>query len=352
MAENLQMKNSSQILIYQTEHGQTKIEVLLENENVWLTQKLMAELFQTTKQNISLHIQNIYNEGELPPEATVKEYLTVQKEGDRQVSRTVDFYNLDMIISVGYRIKSHVATRFRQWATQRLREYIVKGFVLDDERLKNLDQPFDYFDELLRRIQDIRTSERRFYQKITDIYATSIDYDPTVEISINFFKTVQNKLHWAITCKTAAEIVYLRADGSKPNMGLTSWRGDKVRKTDVTIAKNYLNEEELSALNNLVEQYLVFAEGQAMRRIPMHMNEWLEKLNGFLELNDRDILEHAGKISHDMAKERAESEYNMFNIERIRVNDGKESDFDKVVKQIETKAKRISKNKGKNRKND
>ena len=352
MAENLQMKNSSQILIYQTERGQTKIEVLLKNETVWLTQKLMAELFQTTKQNISLHIQNIYNEGELPPEATVKEYLTVQKEGDRQVSRTVDFYNLDMIISVGYRIKSHVATRFRQWATQRLREYIVKGFVLDDERLKNLDQPFDYFDELLRRIQDIRTSERRFYQKITDIYATSIDYDPTVEISINFFKTVQNKLHWAITCKTAAEIVYLRADGSKPNMGLTSWRGDKVRKTDVTIAKNYLNEEELSALNNLVEQYLVFAEGQAMRRIPMHMNEWLEKLNGFLELNDRDILEHAGKISHDMAKERAESEYNMFNIERIRVNDGKESDFDKVVKQIETKAKRISKNKGKNRKND
>ena len=188
MAENLPMKNSSQILIYPTERGQTKIEVRLENETVWLTQKLMAELFQTTKQNISLHIQNIYNEGELPPEATVKEYLTVQKEGDRQVSRTVDFYNLDMIISVGYRIKSHVATRFRQWATQRIREYIVKGFVLDDERLKNPDQPFDYFDELLRRIQDIRTSERRFYQKITDIYATSIDYDPTVEISIDFFK--------------------------------------------------------------------------------------------------------------------------------------------------------------------
>jgi len=352
MAENLPMKNSSQILIYPTERGQTKIEVRLENETVWLTQKLMAELFQTTKQNISLHIQNIYNEGELPPEVTVKEYLTVQKEGDRQVSRTVDFYNLDMIISVGYRIKSHVATRFRQWATQRLREYIVKGFVLDDERLKNPDQPFDYFDELLRRIQDIRTSERRFYQKITDIYATSIDYDPTVEISIDFFKTVQNKLHWAITGKTAAEIIYLRADGSKPKMGLTSWRGDKVRKTDVTIAKNYLNEEELSALNNLVEQYLVFAEGQAMRRIPMHMNEWLEKLNGFLELNDRDILEHAGKISHDMAKELAESEYNKFNIERIRWNDGKESDFDKVVKQIETKAKRLSKNKGKNRKND
>ncbi len=227
MDSNFPEKNNSQILIYQTEGGKTKIEVRLENETVWLTQKLMAELFQTTKQNISFHIQNIYNESELSPEATVKEYLTVQKEGNRQVSRTVDFYNLDMIISVGYRIKSHIATRFRQWATQRLREYIVKGFTLDDERLKNPDLPFDYFDELLRRIQDIRTSERRFYQKITDIYATSIDYDPTIEISINFFKTVQNKLHWAITGKTAAEIIHDRADSTKANMGLTNWRGGK-----------------------------------------------------------------------------------------------------------------------------
>ena len=339
MAENLPEKSNSQILIYQTEGGKTKIEVRLENETVWLTQKLMAELFQTTKQNISFHIQNIYNESELSPEATVKEYLTVQKEGNRQVSRIVDFYNLDMIISVGYRIKSHVATRFRQWATQRLREYIIKGFVLDDERLKNPDQPFDYFDELLRRIQDIRTSERRFYQKITDIYAISIDYDPTTDISINFFKTVQNKLHWAITGQTAAEIIYDRVDSKKTNMGLTSWRGEKVRKQDVIIAKNYLEEEELRALNNLVEQYLIFAEGQAMKRIPMHMKNWIEKLNGFLTLNDREILEHAGKISHETAKELAESEYEKFNCKRIRFNDAQESDFDKVVKMIETEKK-------------
>ena len=218
----------SNILIYQTEGGQTKIEVRLENETVWLTQKLMAELFQVGVNTVNYHIKEIYSEGELMPEATIRKFRIVQKEGKREVSRAVDFYNLDMIISVGYRIKSHVATRFRQWATQRLREYIIKGFVLDDERLKNPDQPFDYFDELLRRIQDIRTSERRFYQKITDIYATSIDYDPTIDISINFFKTVQNKLHWAITGQTAAEIIYDRVDSEKTNMGLTSWRGEKV----------------------------------------------------------------------------------------------------------------------------
>ncbi len=276
MANNLPVKNKSEILLYQTESGQTKIEVRLVDETVWLTQRLMAELFQTTPQNITLHLKNIYDEGELNEQATCKDFLQVQNEGSRQVQRTQKFYNLDAIISVGYRIKSHIATRFRRWATQRLREYIVKGFVLDDERLKNPDLPFDYFDELLRRIQDIRTSERRFYQKITDIYATSIDYDPSAEITINFFKTVQNKMHWAIMGKTAAEIIHDRADSTKPNMGLKSWRGDKIRKTDVTIAKNYLDENELRALNNLVEQYLVFAEGQAMRRVPMHMNEWIE----------------------------------------------------------------------------
>jgi len=342
-----EQENKSRIIIYQTESGSTKIDVRLENETVWLTQKNMAELFQTTKQNISLHIINIFEEGELKQESTVKNFLTVQNEGLRQVERVVEFYNLDMIISVGYRIKSHIATRFRQWATQRLREYIVKGFVLDDERLKNPDHPFDYFDELLRRIQDIRTSERRFYQKITDIYATSVDYDPTLDISINFFKTVQNKMHWAITGKTAAEIVYERADNSKPNMGLNSWRGDKVRKQDVAIAKNYLNEEELRELNNLVEQYLVFAEGQAMRRIPMHMKDWIQKLDGFLSLNDRDILEHAGKISHQLAVEHAETHYDSFNFRRIEANDKAENDFDKTVKMIEAEAKKIS---GKNRK--
>ena len=267
---------ANDFLLYQTEDGRTRIEVRLQDESVWLTQQQMADLLQTTKQNISLHIQNIYEEGELLPEATVKKYLTVRSEGQRNVKRLLDHYNLDMIISVGYRVKSHVATRFRIWATQTLREYVVKGFVLDDERLKNPDQPFDYFDELIRRIQDIRTSERRFYQKITDIYATSIDYDPTLSISLDFFKTVQNKMHWAITGKTAAEIIHQRADSDKPNMGLTNFRGAKVRKQDVAIAKNYLNEDELLALNNLVEQYLIFAEGQAMRRMPMTMADWIK----------------------------------------------------------------------------
>jgi hypothetical protein len=257
------VQNRSQFLIYQTEDGKTRLDVRLEDETVWLTQKLMAELFHKDVRTISEHIKNVYLEKELTPEATIRNFRIVQKEGKREVTRRVDFYNLDMIISVGYRVKSLIATRFRQWATQQLGEYIVKGFILDDERLKNPDSPFDYFDELLRRIQDIRTSEKRFYQKITDIYATSVDYDPTQEISIQFFKTVQNKLHWAITGQTAAEIVHQRADSNKPHMGLTNWRSTKVRKQDVTIAKNYLNEEELHALNNLVEQYLIFAEGKA-----------------------------------------------------------------------------------------
>jgi hypothetical protein len=225
--------------------------------------------------------------------------LSVRQEGNAPGHTAVDFYNLDAIISVGYRVKSAVATRFRIWATQKLREFIVKGFVLDDERLKNPDQPFDYFEELLRRIQDIRTSERRFYQKITDIYATSIDYDPTQPESIEFFQTVQNKMHWAITGQTAAEIIHARADATKPNMGLTNWRGAKVRKEDVTIAKNYLNEPELAALNNLVEQYLIFAEGQAMRRVPMHMRDWIAKLHGFLTINDRNILTMPAKSRTD-----------------------------------------------------
>ena len=341
MAKNLPAKNSSQILLYQTESGQTRIEVRLVEETVWLTQRSMAELFQTTPQNITLHLKNIFDEGELEKQATCKDFLQVQNEGGRQVQRTQKIYSLDAIISVGYRIKSRVATRFRQWATQQLREYIVKGFVLDDERLKNPDLPFDYFDELLRRIQDIRTSERRFYLKITDIYATSIDYDLGAETSIDFFKTVQNKMHWAITGKTAAEIIHDRADSTKPNMGLTSWRGDKIRKTDVTIAKNYLDENELRVLNNLVEQYLVFAEGRAMRRIPIYMSEWIVKLNAFLQLNERNILENAGKISHKLAKELAESEYEKFHREQIRLSDASGSDFDSAVKQIEEMKEQI-----------
>jgi len=325
------MKNNSQIIIYTTEKGETKLEVRLENETVWLTQKLMAELFQTTPQNITIHLKNIFEEGELNEAATCKDFLQVGKEGGRMVERNQKFYNLDAIISVGYRIKSSVATRFRQWATQHIKEYIVKGFVMDDERLKNPDLPFDYFEELLKRIQDIRTSERRFYQKITDIYATSTDYDPTDENSILFFQTVQNKMHWAITGKTAAEIIAQRADSSRHNMGLTNWRGTKPRKQDVGIAKNYLKENELEALNNLVEQYLIFATGQAMRRIPMYMKDWIEKLHGFLKLNDRNILDHAGKISHQLALDKAEKEYDKYH---LKMSKEIESDFDKAVKKL------------------
>ena len=331
---------NGQFLVYTAEDGRTKIEVRLENETVWLTQQHMADLFQTTKQNVSLHLQNVFSERELEREGTVKESLTVQQEGGRSVQRRMEFYNLDAIISVGYRVKSAVATRFRIWATQNLREFIVKGFVLDDERLKNPDQPFDYFDELLRRIQDIRTSERRFYQKITDIYATSIDYDPTQAVSIEFFQTVQNKMHWAITGHTAAEIIHTRADAAKPHMGLTNWRGAKVRKHDVTIAKNYLDEQELAVLNNLVEQYLVFAEGQAMRRAPMHMRDWISKLHGFLTLNERAILNHAGEISHEMAKELAEAEYEKFQREQIKQADQAGGDFDKAIKQVPSQPQR------------
>jgi len=326
--------NNSQFLIYQTENGETKIDVRFQNETVWLTQKAMAELFQVKPQNITMHLKNIYLEGELQKEATCKEFLQVQTEGKRQVKRKQKFYNLDAIISVGYRIKSHIATKFRQWATQRIKEYIVKGFVLDDERLKNPDLPFDYFEELLQRIQDIRTSEKRFYRKITDIYATSVDYDPTNEISILFFQTVQNKLHWAITGKTAAEIINERADSKKKNMGLTNWRGNKIRKSDVSIAKNYLDEKVLRALNNLVEQYLIFAEGQAMRRIPMYMKDWIKKLDGFLSLNDRDVLSNAGSISHELAKQNAESEFEKYRIKQVNSLNKSDMDFDKAIKKL------------------
>ena len=336
-----------QFLVYQAEDGKLKLDVRLDGETVWLTQPLMANLFQTTQQNISQHVLNIYEEEELAPEATHKKFLSVRLEGEREVKRLLDYYNLDMIISVGYRVKSHVATRFRIWATQQLTEFVKKGFLLDDERLKNPDQPFDYFEELERRIQDIRTSERRFYQKITDIYATSIDYDPTLDISIDFFKTVQNKMHWAITGKTAAEIIHSRVDAEKPDMGLTNYRGAKVRKQDVAIAKNYLNEEELAALNNLAEQYLIFAQGQAMRRIPMHMMDWIKKLDGFLTINDRDILSHAGKISHEMAKQLAENEYEKFQKKRISASTKTLSDFDKAVTQIEVSKKKGGKKHGK-----
>jgi hypothetical protein len=329
--ESPEPPSQGQFLVYPTEDGRVKIDVRLEGETVWLTQAHMAELFQSSKQNVGQHLKNIFEEGELVESSVVKNFFNTAADGKNY---RVNFYNLDAIISVGYRVKSAVATRFRIWATQQLRELIVKGFVLDDERLKNPDRPFDYFDELLRRIQDIRTSERRFYQKITDIYATSIDYDPTQPESITFFQTVQNMIHWAITGQTAAEIIHSRVDSSKANMGLTNWRGTKVRKEDVSIAKNYLSESELAALNNLIEQYLVFAEGQAMRRVPMHMADWLTKLHGFLTINDRDILTHAGKISHQMAKELAEAEYDKFNQDRIRQSDAPGGEFEKAIQQL------------------
>ncbi len=331
----------SQFLIYQTEDGKIKLDVRFENETVWLTQAMIATLFDVKPQNITMHIANVYAEGELDEQATCKDFLQVQREGNRDVARSRKYYNLDMIISVGYRIQSKVATQFRIWATQHLSEFIRKGFLLDDERLKNPDQPFDYFDELLERIQEIRTSEKRFYQKITDIYATSIDYDPTAAISLDFFATVQNKMHWAITGQTAAEIVAERADHTKPNMGLTSFRGSKVRKADVAIAKNYLSQEEIAALNNLTEQYLVFAQGQAMQRIPMRMRDWVEKLNAFISINGRKILEGAGKISHELAVAKAETEYDAFNTARIQAASKLLNDFDKFVSGVPlTKSRR------------
>ncbi|NYT28246.1 MAG: virulence RhuM family protein [Candidatus Thiodubiliella endoseptemdiera] len=329
-------KNTSQFIIYQSEDGKIRLDVRFMEQTVWLTQALMAQLFNTTPENILMHLKNIYNEGELNQIATTKDFLVVRKEGDRAVKRHLQHYNLDAIISVGYRVQSHSATRFRQWATGQLKEFIIKGFVLDDERLKNPDLPFDYFEELTKRIQDIRTSEARFYRKITDIYATSVDYDANLELSINFFKTVQNKIHWAITGQTAAEIITSRVDSDKHNMGLTNWRGVKVRKQDVAIAKNYLNEDEIEVLNNLTEQYLIFAEGQAMRRIPMTMADWIKKLEGFLTLNDRDILDNAGKVSNALAKQIAQNEYTKFHQKRLKnsINDDKnlEDLSNKVVK--------------------
>lgn len=328
--------SKSQIVIYKAETGETKIDVRFDGDTVWLTQNNLAELLQTTKQNIGQHVKNIVIEGELSEKATVKKFFTVQKEGGREVKREVEFYNLDMIISIGYRVKSSIATAFRQWATIRLREYIVKGFVLDDERLRNPDLPFDYFEELTRRIADIRTSEKRFYRKITDIYATSVDYDPTDEQSILFFKTVQNKVHHAITGQTAAEIIVSRANSALPKMGLTSWRGSKPRIEDATIAKNYLSEAELLVLNNLVEQYLIFAEGQALRRTPMYMKDWIEKLHGFLILNDREILKDAGTVSHEIAREIAERQFKEY--KGLSVEDGDE-DFDAGVEYVNNLAK-------------
>ena len=318
----------SEFLIYQTEGGKTQISVVLENETLWLSQKQLSELFGKAKGTISEHIKHIFEDGELLPAATVRLFRTVQTEGSRTVEREVEHYNLDMVLALGYRVRSQAGVRFRQWATAQLKEFIVKGFLLDDERLKNPGQGRDYFDELTRRLQDIRTSERRFYQKITDIYATSVDYDASAELTQAFFATVQNKVHFAIHGHTAAELVKLRANSTKPHMGMTHWPGERIRKSDVVVAKNYLNEEELLALNNLTEQYLVFAEGQAARRVAMTMQAWVDKLEGFLSLNDREILQSAGQVSAELAKQHAEGEFAKY---RVLEDARFESDFDRMV---------------------
>ena len=321
----------SQIILYQSEDGRTKLDVRLENETVWLSQKQLTELFGKAKATISEHIKHIFEDGELEPEATVRLFRTVQIEGAREVTREVECYNLDMVLALGFRVRSPMAVRFRQWAADKLKEYITKGFVLDDDRLKNPDVGNDYFEELTRRIQDIRTSERRFYQKITDIYATSIDYDKDAPLTQSFFATVQNKVHYAIHGQTAAEVIVSRANHTLPNMGLTNWEGARIRKTDAAIAKNYLNEAELRALNNLVEQYLIFAQSQAERRVPMTMQDWITKLEGFLTLNDREILRNAGKVSADLAKSHAENEFTEF---RHKEDRSLESDFDQAIKNL------------------
>ena len=318
MPESEPPRPASEIVFYQAEDGRSRIQVRLEGETVWITQALMAELYQTTKQNISLHIQNIFEEGEADPGATVKQYLTVQTEGSRRVRRATDHYNLDVILAVGYRVRSQRGTQFRRWATERLREYLVKGFTLDDERLKEGRGPgADYFDELLERIRDIRASEKRFYQKIRDIYALAIDYDPKTEETLEFFRIVQNKLHWAITGHTAAELIAGRADASKPNMGLTTFGGAKVRRGDVTVAKNYLRQDEISELNRIVGMYLDYAEDRARQRQPMHMRDWREKLDAFLKFNERDILQNAGKVSMDVAQKLALEAYDKFTQRRL-----------------------------------
>ena len=312
MSENLPAPQDSRILIYQSDSGETRLEVRLEEETVWLTQNLMAELYQTTKQNISLHIQNIYEEGELAPEATVKEYLTVHREGSREVRRLLDYYNLDIIIAVGYRVKSSTATKFRQWATERLREYLIKGFTLDDERLKGRDRLADYFDELLARIREIRASEARVYQRIREIFALASDYVEDQRETQVFFATMQNKMHFAAAGMTAAEVVRWRADAGKANMGLTAWSGSRVLKRDVATAKNYLSEKEIDTLNRVTVMFLDQADFRAQRRQDIRMRDWEMFLDKFLRDTELPVLATTGTITHDEALAWAHREYDAF----------------------------------------
>ncbi len=332
------MKKDSEIILYKTPNQDIKVEILVENETIWLPQQKIAELFDTTKQNVSLHVKNIFKSGELDENSVVKDFLTTASDGKNYKTK---HYNLDAIISIGYRVNSASATHFRIWATKILKEYIIKGFAMDDERLKNPNQPFgkDYFDEQLERIRDIRSSERRFYQKITDIYAQcSSDYDACSEITKEFYATVQNKLHYAITGLTAAEIINQRAKSKEPNMGLTSWKNSPngaIRKSDVTVAKNYLSADELDMYNRIVEMYLNFAEFQAKSKKIMTQKDWIEKLHGFLTMNDRDILQDKGKITAKFAESLAISEFEKYKTEQDKLY---VSDFDKLVQKVEKKS--------------
>ncbi len=303
--------NNGSIILYQTEDGKSRIEVTLCNDTVWLTADQMAELFQRNKSTISRHIKNVFEDGELNPDSTVAFFATVQNEGNRSVERNLAYYNLDMIISVGYRVKSHRGVQFRIWATQVLREYLVKGFAMNDDLLKRAGGG-NYFDELLSRIRDIRSSEKVFYRKILEIYALSIDYDPRTETTMQFFKTVQNKMHFSVHGHTAAEIIYERANAEKDFMGLTSWTGALPKRTDAEIAKNYLSSDELDTLNRIVSLYLDFAELQAKSHKPMYMKDWIQKLDDFLKLSGKELLSHAGKISAELAKQKADTEYDKF----------------------------------------
>ena len=335
MSEGDSTLPSSELVLYRTEDARTRIEVRLEGGTVWLTQAQMGELYQVSPKTISEHLQNIFAEGECDPERTIRNFRTVRQEAHRQVRRDLDHYNLDAILAVAYRVRSARGTQFRQWATERLREYLVKGFTLDDERLKR--GPDDgYFDELLARIRDIRSSERMFWRKVLDIYATSIDYDSSAEASQRFFKTVQNKMHWAAHGHTAAEIVVTRADAAKPQMGLTTWSASRPRKLDAGIAKNYLNAQELDALNKIVNAYLEFAEVQALNRRPMTMADWISKLDDFLRLGERDVLSHAGSISHEVAAKHAELQFELFRQQQAKAPAAVDRDFDAATRELKS----------------
>lgn len=312
----MEENKNNDIVIYQTEDGITQIEVRLENENVWLTQQQMADLYQTSRTNVVEHIKHIYEEQELDEISTCRKFRQVRTEGNRQVEREIPFYNLDMIISLGYRVKSRIATNFRRWATERLKEYMIKGFTMDDERLKQMGGG-GYWRELLARIRDIRSSEKVMYRQVLDLYATSVDYDPKAEQSIKFFKIVQNKLHYAAHGHTAAEVIYERADADKPFMGLTTFAGEQPTKTDVTVAKNYLSEEELKVLNNLVSGYFDFAEIQAIRHKPMYMADYIEQLDNILTSTGEKLLSGAGRVSHRQAEEKAIAEYRKYQVRTL-----------------------------------